>query len=277
MSMLAQLRWIVVATLLGSLAGFLASYLLPAEYAARASIGEFPPRHYDYWGPRNESESEKLASYLKQAFSLNNLRPLIEREGTTKPDEVENVYEEIRKNTKLQPASADNAASYGQVIVDVTYRDSAPSRAERLCSALTSVMLEKWRAEQKVDSDGAILFLQRVATEAKDHLQELHTKLLKCPLDHKLALEYARERESYADLTSKMEEANRAQLLIRGEAPPHGFEGLGMLLPCGTSTIPDFPNRVHCAAIGSALGLSIGIALNAARRKSFSHFAEPRR
>jgi hypothetical protein len=197
--------------------------------------------------------------------SLNNLRPLIEREGITKPDEVEKVYEEIRRNTKLQPASADNAASHGQGIVDVIYRDSTPQRAEQLCSALTSAMLEKQRADRQLDSNAAILFLQQFVTGAKNHLQEIHTQVLKRPSDHKLALEYAKAQESYVDIASKMEEAIRPPLL----------EGLGMLLPCGTSTIPDFPNRVHCAAFGSALGLLVGIALIAVRRKSLNRIAEP--
>jgi hypothetical protein len=88
----------VAATVLSSLVGFLGSYLLRPRYSAHAVIEELPPRPYDYWGPFGNAASQKLATYVQQAFSLNAMRPLIEPEGIAKPDEVEKFYEEIRKS-----------------------------------------------------------------------------------------------------------------------------------------------------------------------------------
>jgi len=54
--------------------------------------------------PVGKSASQKRPdTYLDQAFSLNNLRPRIERESIAKAEEGEKVYRGIRKNTKLQP------------------------------------------------------------------------------------------------------------------------------------------------------------------------------
>jgi hypothetical protein len=75
MATLARFRWLVAATVLGSLVGFLGSYLLSPQYSARAVIEELPPRPYDYWGPFDKSASQKLATYLLQTtFSLSQRR-----------------------------------------------------------------------------------------------------------------------------------------------------------------------------------------------------------
>jgi hypothetical protein len=87
-------------------------------------------------------------------FSLKSLAPQTERNGITKPEGVKKAYEEIRKNTNLQPASADAAASS----IDLIYADSTPERAELVCSVLTSVALEENRNEGQaaMDSDAAL-------------------------------------------------------------------------------------------------------------------------
>jgi hypothetical protein len=264
MATLARFRWLVAATVLGSLVGFLGSYLLSPQYSARAVIEELPPRQYDV--PFDNSASQKLANYLQQVFSLNSLRPLIEREGIAKPDEVEKVYEAIRKNTKLQPALDDEAAS-PDPLVDLIYTDSTPQRAEELCGVLTSAILQKTRSDKEAADDATRYFLHQSVQEAEKDMQEIRKRMLEHPSDHKFAVEYAKAREFHATLLKKV----GAVLYIGGDFHP---SGVGVLLPCGTLGTRDFSHSILYGAIGSAVGLLVGIALIAARRKSL-RIAEP--
>jgi hypothetical protein len=51
------------------------------------------------------------------------------------------------------------------------------------------------------------------------------------------------------------------------------FYRVDVILPCAEGTL-DLSNLLICAAVGSATGLLIGIALIAARRKSLGQFAD---
>jgi len=211
MAMLARFRWLAVSTVLGSLVGFLVSYLLSPQYTARAVLEEILPSQYDIRRPVDKSASQqRLTTYLEQAFSLN-VRKMIEREGIATTEEVEKVYRQIRKNTKLQDAVLGPPIA-PELVVDLVYTDSAPQRAEQLCGVLTSAILEKTR----VDGAG-----------------------------------------------------------FNGLGQPPSPYGVEVVLPCGTSRTPVFPNRVLCAAIGSATGLLVGMALIEVRRKSLGQVAEP--
>lgn len=261
MAKLARLKLLIVPTLLGSLAGFLASFLLPAQYSARSVIEESPPRQYDFWGPVNTRDSEqKLATFQEQVISLNNLRPLILRDGIAKPSDVEGVHETIRKNTTLK-FDRDAVAS-PTLPVDLIYTDSTPQRAEEICSILTSAALEKTRVDEQEAVAATTDFLQRSLKEAENDMQALHNRMLSNPADHKLAVEYAKARESYADLSKK---ANMPQVVTGGTS---NRRGIGVVLPCASLGSPDFPNRILCAAIGLAIGLIAGTALIAGRRKT---------
>jgi hypothetical protein len=136
-------------TVLGSLVGFLVSYLLSPRYSARAVLIESLPTRSDSRMPVDKSASrQRLDNYLDQAFSLKNLRPRIEREDIAKAEEVEKAYREIRKNTKVQPEGGDDPLSPG-LSADLIYTDSTPQRAEQLCGVLTSAALDKTRVDDE--------------------------------------------------------------------------------------------------------------------------------
>ncbi len=146
--MLARFRWLVAATVFGSLVGLLGSYLFNPRYSASAVLAlQDPSLQCRGCGLPDKSVSrQKLANYLQQVFSLNNLRPLIEREGMARPEDLEKVYWEIQKKTKL-PLGGDAASPY----LDLVYTDSTPQRAEEFCGLLTSAIREKTR----IDSEAA--------------------------------------------------------------------------------------------------------------------------
>jgi len=214
-------------TFLGSLVGFMGSYLLSPRYSARAVLVVSLPSWFDSRMPVSKSASrQRLINYLDQAFSLRNLRPRIEREGIAKAKEAEKVYREIRKNTRLQP---EDDSSLPRQSADLIYTDSTPQRAERLCSVLTSAVLEKIR----VDDEGF----------------------------------------PASKFTAKSESSHRVELSVGPVQHPYGVE---VVLPCDTSDTPDISHPLLCAAIGSATGLLVGIALIAVRRTSLAQLAEPR-
>jgi len=145
----ARFRWIAAATVLGSLLGFLVSYLFNPRYSASAVLDVEDSSWQQCRGcglPDKSVSQQKLANYLQQVFSLNNLRPLIERERIARPEDLEKVYWETHKKMKLQVGG--DAASPD---LDLVYTDSTPQRAEEFCGLLTSAI----REETRVDSEAA--------------------------------------------------------------------------------------------------------------------------
>lgn len=138
MATLARFRWIAAATVLGSLLGFLVSYLFNPRYSASAVLDVEDSSWQQCRGcglPDKSVSQQKLANYLQQVFSLNNLRPLIERERIARPEDLEKVYWETHKKMKLQVGG--DAASPD---LDLVYTDSTPQRAEEFCGLLTSAI-----------------------------------------------------------------------------------------------------------------------------------------
>ena len=227
MATLARFRWLVAVTVLGSLVGFLGSYLLSPRYSARAVLVESLPSQSDSRMPVGKSASrQRLDNYLGQAFCLKNLRPRIEREGIAKAEEVENVFREIRKNTKLQPEGGGDPLSPG-LSADLIYTDSTPQRAEQLCGVLTSAALEKTRVDD----------------------------------------------EEFRASNVTTEFSHGPAVFIGPDSHPYGVD---VVFPCGALGTPDISHPLLCAAIGSATGLLVGIALIVVRRTSLAQLAEPR-
>jgi hypothetical protein len=148
MAMLARFKCLVVPIMLGTLVGFLVSYLLRPRYSARAVLEEIPSSQFDRSGLDKSASQPKLATYLEQALALNNLLPFVEREGIAKTGEAKQVYQRIRKNTKLEnPVGGDSG--FPDLRIDLVYTDSTPELAEQLCSVLTAAI------ERKTTSNGA--------------------------------------------------------------------------------------------------------------------------
>jgi hypothetical protein len=155
MAMLARLRWLFVAAVLGSLVGFLVSYLFNPRYSASAVLQVHDPSlQCRGCGLPDKSVSQrKLANYLQQVFFLNNLRPLIERERIASPEDVGKVYWETHKKTKLQvDGFVASPVPLGENL-DLIYTDSTPQRAEGFCSLLTSAILERTRVDQEAANE----------------------------------------------------------------------------------------------------------------------------
>ena len=249
---------LVPPTLLGLIAGLLVSHLLPLQYTSRSLISVPPP----YGGPANMAVSE-LPTFEQPALSLDHLRPRIERGGITKPEEVEKAYEEIRKNTRLLPRESNDAAFFSRT-VDLIYTDSTRQRAEQLCNILTSSIVEEGNTEHLDDSEVTIYFLKRQVADAKNYMEQIHGQRMKRSSDQELARLYRKARESYTALAAKLnQEEHTAELFVGGDPPSRGI-----VLPCSTPENPYFPERALCVALGSAIGLLLGIALMTANEKA---------
>ena len=218
-----------MATVFGSLVGFLASYLFIPRYSASAVLQVHDPSlQCRGCGLPDKSVSQrKLANYLQQVFSLNHLQPLIERERIARPEDIGKVFWETHKKIKVRvDGFVASPAPLGENL-DLIYTDSTPQRAEDFCSLLTSAILERTRVD----------------------------------------------REAAAEAFMKAARGPLGAISIIGQ-PPQPY-GVDVMLPCAEGT-RDFSHAILCAVIGSAVGLLFGIALVAARRKSFKRIAAPR-
>ncbi len=143
---------LIAAAVLGSLVGILVSYLFDPRYSASAVLDvEDPSLQCRGCGLPDKSVSQqKLANYVQQVFSLNNLRPLIERERIARPEDVEKVYRETHKKMKLQVG--EDAASPDPDLAFTRYLD-AHSSASR--GVLRTVDFRHLGKGQRIDSEVA--------------------------------------------------------------------------------------------------------------------------
>lgn len=225
MATLARFRWLVAATVSGSLIGLLGSYLFNPRYSASAVLLVADPslQCRGCGLPDKFVTQQKLANYLQQVFSLNNLSPSIERKRLARPGDLEKVYREINKNEKMKLEVGGDALLPN---LDLVYTDSTPQRAEKFCELLTSAIEER----RGIDYEAA--------SEARDNI---------------------------------FKESHGGPISILGDP---AFYQVDVIFPCAGGTL-DLSNLLTCAAVGSATGLLIGIALIAVGRKSRGQFAGP--
>jgi uncharacterized protein involved in exopolysaccharide biosynthesis len=158
----------------------------------------------------------------------------------------------------------------------VIYTDSDPVRAQKICNAVTSLILDENLRSRAEVIQGITEFLSRQLAEAKNVLDEQDAKLAafkkqymgKLPTDPRTAMSPSVEEQYklltrdndnneafYKDLLAKK---NAAALAESMEVQQLG-EQMHILVAAGLPDAPDFPNRPLLALGGLGAGLLLGI------------------
>ena len=153
-----RLKVILIPALLAPMAGFLVSYVFPPKYTSQSTVlveGQKVPDSYVQ--PVITSDfTQRIQTLSQQVLAPSRLRPVIRSLALVKPDDEGKLITQIQQNMQVEPVitSMSAAATAGakkkkpssQEAVpgfNVNYSDSDPVRAQKICSAMTSLIVDE--------------------------------------------------------------------------------------------------------------------------------------
>jgi len=196
-----RLKVVLIPLLIAPVAGFLVSYLpiFPPKYTSQSTVlveGQKVP--FNYVQPVITADfTQRVQTLGQQVLSAASLRPVIdslENQGLVKAGEEGKVMEQIRANMQLTPMLTSMSATSGAAGLaaakkrasptdepvpgfNVSYTDKNPDRAQKICNAMTSLILDENLKSREQAAKGTTDFLSRQVAEAKTALDEQDAKL----------------------------------------------------------------------------------------------------
>jgi uncharacterized protein involved in exopolysaccharide biosynthesis len=188
-----RLGVILIPALLAPLAGFAVSYFFPAKYTSQSTVLVDPQKVPDtYVQPVITSDfTDRIQTLSQQVLSPSRLRPVIESLALAKPDEENKLIEDIQHNMSVEPVITSMSAAGLSATkkkkpsatdepvpgFNVNYTDSSAARAQKICNAMTSLIVEENLRSRAEVAQGTTDFLSRQVDDAKRALDEQDSKL----------------------------------------------------------------------------------------------------
>jgi len=190
-----RLKVILIPLVMAPVAGFLVSYAFSPKYTSQSMVlveGQKVPSNYV--APVITTDfTQRIQTLQQQVLSASRLRPVVQSLALVKPEEEGKLMEDIRTNMQLTPVISSmsaaaatttsgkkkSPAASGEALpgFNVSYTDSNPKRAQKICFALTSLMVdENLRSRAEVAKDTTD-FLGRQVDDAKRAIDENDAKL----------------------------------------------------------------------------------------------------
>ena len=191
-----RLKVILIPLLIAPVAGFLISYVFPPKYTSQSMIlVEGQEGAYQLRGAGDPADfTQRIASLQQQMLSGSRLRPVIQSLGLVKTGEEGKLMEDIRSNmtvtpviTSISAASSTSGSSKKKApsnpndepmpgfYIGYTNRDAG--RAQKICSALTSLMVDENLRSRADIAKGTTDFLGRQVEDAKRAIDDQDAKL----------------------------------------------------------------------------------------------------
>ena len=185
---------ILVPLLSAAIGGYMISHMFKPKYTSQSMVlveGQKVPANYVQ--PVITADfTQRIQTLSQEVLSTSRLRPVVESLNLVKPGEEGKVMEDIRANMNVAPmitsmtqaATTTSTGAKKKLSVtdepvpgfNVSYSDSTPDRAQKICNALTSLIVdENLRARAEV-AKGTTDFLGRQVDDAKRALDEQDAK-----------------------------------------------------------------------------------------------------
>ncbi len=195
---------------------------------------------------------------ISQIQSYMQVAPLITAMSTATAAEAQNSS---TTDTKTLNASSEPAAGF-----NVVYYDSDPVRSQKICNALTELMVDENLRSRSDVATSTVEFLSREVRDARGTLVELGIELAalksrsqRSPKDEveskMLALDYDGAEAVYKDLLAKKDLAELSASMENQQLGEQMF--VAAIAPLPDS--PDFPDRSLIVLGGMGVGLMLGI------------------
>jgi uncharacterized protein involved in exopolysaccharide biosynthesis len=192
-----RLKVILIPALLAPLAGFIVSYAFAPKYTSQSTVlveGQKVPDSY-VQSVITADFIQRVQSLSQEVLSPSRLRPVIESLGLAKPEDENKLISDIQQNMQVQPVITAMSAAAAQAGIagakkkkssatdepvpgfNVEYTDSNPARAQKICNAMTSLIVDENLRSRASVAQGTTEFLSRQVEDAKRALDEQDAKL----------------------------------------------------------------------------------------------------
>ena len=188
-----RLKVILIPALLAPIAGFVVSYAFPPKYTSQSTVlveGQKVPDNYVQ--PVITSDfTQRIQTLSQEVLAPSRLRPVIRSLALVKADDEPKLIAQIQQNMQVEPVitsmSAAAAANTkkkkptaGQESVpgfNVNYTDSDALRAQKICNAMTSLIVDENLRSRAEVAQGTTEFLTRQLDDAKRAIDDQDAKL----------------------------------------------------------------------------------------------------
>jgi uncharacterized protein involved in exopolysaccharide biosynthesis len=193
-------RVLLIPTVLAFVGGYLVSHAFPAKYTSQSTVlvqGQKVPD--TYVAPVITADfTERVQSLQEQVLSPSRLRPALEGLNleslhADKPGEEQKLIANIQQTMQVAPVITSMSAAAAQSAgvkkrkpgstdepvpgFTLSYTDSKADRAQRICAALTSMILDENLRSRSDTAKSTSDFLGRQVDEAKRALDDQDAKL----------------------------------------------------------------------------------------------------
>jgi polysaccharide chain length determinant protein (PEP-CTERM system associated) len=187
-----RLKVILIPALLAPLTGFAVSYVFPPKYTSQSTVLVEAQKVPDsYVQPVITSDfTQRVQTLEQQVLSPSKLRPMIESLGLAKPGEESKLISEIQQNMTVEPvittmSAADTGAKKKKPSAtdepvpgfNVNFTDSDAVRAQKICNALTSLIVDENLRSRSEVAQSTTEFLGRQLDDAKRAIDDQDAKL----------------------------------------------------------------------------------------------------
>jgi uncharacterized protein involved in exopolysaccharide biosynthesis len=190
-----RMKVILTLALSGALAGFVVSYAFPPKYTSQATVlveGQKVPDNYVQ--PVITSDfAQRVQALSQKVLSPSLLRPVIHSLALVKPEDEGKLINDIQQNMQIEPvvtsmstavqnspaAETKTPSTNNEPVpgFNVIYSDSDGVRAQKICNALTSLIVDENLKSRFEMVKSTTEFLSRRLAEAKNVLDDQDAKL----------------------------------------------------------------------------------------------------
>ncbi len=186
-----RLKVILIPALLAPLAGYLVSYAFPPKFTSQSTVlveGQKVPDTL-VQSVITSDFTQRVQTLQQQVLSPSRLRPMIQSLALVKPDEENKLIDDIQHNISVEPvitsmsaagmaaAKKKKASGSDEPGFNVNYTDSEPVRAQKICDALTELIVNENLKSRGEVAKGTTDFLSRQVEDAKRAIDEQDKKL----------------------------------------------------------------------------------------------------
>jgi uncharacterized protein involved in exopolysaccharide biosynthesis len=192
-----RLKVILIPALMAALTGFLVSYapFFPPRYTSTSTVlveGQKVPENY-VMPVITADFTQRVQTLSQQIMSPSRLRPVIHSLELVRPDEEGALISDIQQNMQVEPVITSMSAAASGLSgakkkkpsatdepvpgFNVSYFDSNPTRAQKICNALTSLIVDENLKSRAEVAQSTTEFLGRQLKDAKDALDDQDAKL----------------------------------------------------------------------------------------------------
>jgi uncharacterized protein involved in exopolysaccharide biosynthesis len=188
-----RLKVILIPALLAPLAGYGVSYAFSPKFTSQSTVlveGQKVPDSL-VQSVITSDFTQRIQTLSQRVLNPNRLRPVIQSLALVKPDEENKLIEDIQHNMTVEPVITSMSAagmagakkkrpSASDEPVpgfNVNYTDSEPVRAQKICDALTELIVNENLKSRGEVAKGTTDFLSRQVEDAKRGIDEQDSKL----------------------------------------------------------------------------------------------------